>query len=65
MDAPINPYASPQAELSSTPFAEDADVLQMPGMRVAGIGLSLVCYGIVILILSVFAVIGGGILWGM
>lgn len=60
MDAPINPYASPQAELTVSPFAADAaNVLQMPGMRATGIGLSLVYYGIIVLIVSTAVMICG------
>jgi hypothetical protein len=52
MNEPINPYASPQADISIVPQEEQGISLDLPGLRTTGIGLSLVYYGIVIMLLA-------------
>jgi hypothetical protein len=52
MDEPVNPYASPEANLSESPFAEPI-LADLPGLRTTGIGLSLVYYGIIVMLLTV------------
>jgi hypothetical protein len=51
MNQPINPYASPQAELTDSPFS-DSVKLTLPGLRTTGIGLSMVYYGIIIVLIA-------------
>lgn len=48
---PVNPYASPQVEMA-VEQADDRSLLDLSGMRTTGIGLSLVYYGIVLLLLT-------------
>jgi hypothetical protein len=59
MDEQVNPYASPQADLGGAPLVEGTP-LDLPGMKTIGIGLSLVYYGIVIVLLAMFCLFLGG-----
>jgi hypothetical protein len=60
MDEPVNPYASPQAELTAAPFAQEGQ-LAIPGLRTTGIGLSMIYYGIVIILLAFLVIFFSGV----
>ena len=51
MNEPVNPYASPQADITQVPLAQGT-LADLPGLRTTGIGLSLVYYGIIIILLA-------------
>jgi hypothetical protein len=61
MTEPINPYASPEYDLSRTPFAEGS-ALATPGLRTTGAGLALVYYGIIFILLALVMFFPGIIL---
>jgi hypothetical protein len=52
MNEAENPYASPQADLGATLFVEGMSD-DLPGLRTTGIGLSLVYYGIILILLTI------------
>ena len=59
MSDPINPYASPLADLTPAPgerWVQDVS----PSLRQTGIGLTLVYYGIVLVLLSILVLMFGG-----
>jgi hypothetical protein len=61
MDEPVNPYASPEADITPVPLSE-AMLTDLPGLRTTGIGLSLVYYGIIILLLTLIGTVPAGFL---
>lgn len=60
MNQPLNPYAAPQSDLSGSPFS-DSVKLTLPGLRTTGIGLSLIYYGIVLVLLAMVTIFLGTI----
>jgi hypothetical protein len=54
MNEPINPYAAAEADLTTPP--SEPENLTLPGMRTTGIGLSLVYYGIIMILLTLFVI---------
>jgi hypothetical protein len=62
MNEPINPYAAPQTEISLPPQTESVDYPHLPGLRTTGIGLSLIYYGILLILLIYVGVVPVGAL---
>jgi hypothetical protein len=52
MDEPVNPYASPLAETMQMPASAGAEVAS-PALRRTGVGLTLVYYGILLILLTI------------
>jgi len=61
MSDPINPYASPLADLTPAPGVQWVQDVS-PSLRQTGIGLTLVYYGIVLVFLTILVFMFGGFL---